>query len=184
MMEKLLRRWRLLAATAPLALWLLVPAPAAASCAMPIPIEEAIRTAQIVITGTVTSTENMDRWATVEVHEIWKGPDLPATVRILGGPGAGAASSIDRSFKAGARYLFVVSMDEQGQLHDNSCSATTEMGAGENQLRPADYRTPAPVDASGTGTDLTGVVGAGAVALIVAATLLVVGLIARGRQST
>ena len=184
MKHRILRRLHVAAATLPLALWLLVPAPVAASCAMPIPIEEAIRAGQVVITGTVTATENMGRWATVEVHEIWKGPDLPATVAVLGGPGPGTASSIDRSFNAGARYLFVLAMDEQGQLHDNSCSATAEMAAGENQLRPKDFRTPVAAETTDTGPDLGGVIGAGAVALVVAAALLVVGLMARGRQTT
>ena len=184
MTHRIRHRLHLLAMTLPLALWLLVPAPAAASCAMPIPIEQAIRDSPVVITGTVTSTENDGRWATVQVHEIWKGPDLPATVVILGGPEPGGASSIDRSFTAGARYLFVVTIDERGQLHDNACSATTEMAAGENKLRPAEFRTPAPAEATDAGADLTGVVGAGAVALVVAAVLLVAGLLARGRQAS
>jgi hypothetical protein len=179
-----LRRLHFAVMTVPLALWLLVPAPAAASCAMPIPIEQAIRDSQVVLVGTVTSTENDGRWATVEVHEIWKGPDLPATTTVLGGPGPGTASSVDRSFTAGARYLFVVSIDERGQLHDNSCSATTEMGAGDNKLRPAEFRTPSPVEASDADSDVSGLVNAGVVALVVAAVLLVAGLLARGRQSS
>jgi hypothetical protein len=178
-----LRRLRLAAAILPAALWLLVPATASASCAMPIPIEQAIRDAQVVIVGTVTSTENMGRWATVAVHEIWKGPDLPATVAVLGGPGAGVASSIDRSFEAGDRYLMVLSRDGEGRLHDNACSATVEIGPGENELRPAGFRVPATEDASDAGADLSGIVGAGAVALVVAAVLLGAGLLARGRQS-
>ena len=181
MTHKIRRQLHLLVMTLPLALWLLVPAPAAASCAMPIPIEQAIRDSQVVLVGTVTSTENDGRWATVEVHEIWKGPDLPATTTVLGGPEPGTASSVDRSFTAGARYLFVLSIDERGQLHDNSCSATTEMGAGDNELRPAEFRTPSPVDASDADNDATGIVSAGVVALIVAGVLLAAGLLARGR---
>jgi hypothetical protein len=179
-----LRLLRLTAVTLPLALWLLVPAVASASCAMPIPIEEAIRSAEVVITGTVTAVENDGRWATVEVHEIWKGPDLPATVIIRGGPGPGSASSIDRTFTAGARYLFVAGLDGQGGLSDNACSATIEMAAGDNALRPADFRTPAPVDPAPAGVDLGGLVAPIAVALLVAAALLGMGLLARGRQAS
>ena len=166
------------------ALWLLAPAAASASCAMPIPIEEAIRSAEVVITGTVTSTENMGRWATVEVHEIWKGPDLPSTVIIRGGPGPGSASSIDRTFTAGARYLFVAGLDGQGGLTDNACSATTEMPAGDNALRPADFRIPTPAGTSDAGVDLGGLVAPAGVALLVAAALLAMGLLARGRQGS
>lgn len=178
-----LRRLHLAAMFLPIALWLLVPATASASCAMPIPIEEALRSAEVVITGTVTSTENQGRWASVEVHEIWKGPDVPATVIVRGGPGPGTASSIDRSFNVGARYLFVLGLDGEGGFTDNACSATTEMGAGDNALRPADFRTPSPTESADEGMDLSGVVGAGSVALIVAALLLVAGLVARGRQT-
>ncbi len=178
-----MRRAALLAI--PLAAWLLNPAAASASCAMPIPIGDAMREAQIVIVGTVTATENMGRWATVEVHEIWKGPDLPATVAVRGGPEPGAASSVDRSFDVGARYLMVLGSDPQGGLHDNACSATVEVGAGESKLRPADFRTPVAADPpNDAGVDLGGIAGAGAVAIVVAAVLLGAGLLARGRQST
>jgi hypothetical protein len=170
--------------TLPLAFWLLVPAAASASCTMPIPIEEAVRTAEVVITGTVTSTENDGRWAVVEVHEIWKGPDLPATVIVRGGPEPGTASSIDRSFTAGARYLFVASLDGQGGLSDNACSATTEMAAGDNALRPKDFRTPTPVEPSPAGIDIGALVAPVGVALLVAAALLAMGLLARGRQTS
>ena len=179
-----LRRLHLAAMPVLLALWLSVPAVASASCAMPIPIEEAIRSAEVVITGTVTATENDGRWATVEVHEIWKGPDLPATVIIRGGPGPGSASSIDRTFTAGARYLFVASLDGQGGLSDNACSATTEMAAADNALRPADFRTPAPADPAPAGVDLGGLVAPIGVALLVAVALLGAGLLARGRQAS
>lgn len=179
-----LRRLHLAAMTLPLALWLLVPATASASCALPIPVEQAIREAQVVIVGTVTSTENEGRWAAVAVHEIWKGPDMPASVVVRGGEDPGTFTSIDRSYVVGARYLFVLGLDGQGNLTDNACSATAEIGAGDHALRPAEFRTPSPTDGADEGVDMTGVVGAGAVALIVAAVLLLAGLLARGRQAT
>lgn len=179
-----IRFLHLTAIALPLALWLVVPASASASCMMPIPVEQAIRDAQVVIVGTVTSTENMGRFATVEVHEIWKGPELPATVLVLGGAEPGTVTSIDRSFTVGARYLFVAGLDGQGRLTDNACSATTEMGAGDNALRPADFRTPTPVEASPEGLDVGGLVAPVVVVLLVAATLLGVGLLARGRQAS
>lgn len=182
MRSNAMRRLHLAAMAIPLALWLIVPSAASASCAMPVPIEEALRSADVVITGTVTSTENMGRWATVEVHEIWKGPDLPATVNIHGGAEPGAISSIDRTFTVGARYLFVASLDGQGILSDNACSATTEMGAGDNAMRPADFRTPAPAQPSDAGME--GLVAPVGVALLVAAALLAAGLLARGRQAS
>ena len=178
------RRLHIAVMTLPLALWLIAPATASASCAMPIPIEEAIRSAEVVITGTVTATDNQGRWASVEVHEIWRGPDLPSTVVIRGGPGPGSGTSIDRTFTAGVRYLFVAGLDGQGGLTDNACSATTEMGAGDNALRPADFRTPTPAEASPAGADLGGLVAPVGVALLVAAALLAMGLLARGRQAS
>lgn len=178
------RHLQLLAATIPLALWLIVPATASASCAMPIPIEEALRTAEIVIVGTVTSTENQGRWAAVQVHEIWKGPGLPATVVVRGGPGPGVATSVDRTFSIGARMLLTLARDEQGNLTDNACSSSTEWNVGLERLRPAAPGTPLPNDDQADGgIDVSGVVGPVGVALVVAVLLLAAGLLARGRQS-
>lgn len=121
-------------------------APVLASCVMPPSIDEAVRDADLVFLGTVTSLSNNDRWATVTVEEVWKGPDLAPVVEVRGGPGGNAASSVDRSFLAGTRYLFLPFIAE-GVLQDSACSSTTQFTAELSRLRPATARqpvTPAP----------------------------------------
>jgi len=199
------RRARAVLALALLALpaTLASPSIALADCMMPPPIEEAVKSAEIVFLGAVTSTANRDSWATVEVIEVWVGPDMPAEVLIKGGPGGNAATSVDRTFQAGTKYLFFPFIDpgtdpQPGQvigqagggLADNSCTSTTEWTADLEALRPADVRAPlgtsSPPEA-GNGIDLSGLgdlvapIGAG---LIVAVVLLGIGLLARGRQTT
>ena len=62
--------------------------PAAASCVPPPALEEAVRTAEVVFVGTVMEAANRGRTATVRVEEVWRGPDLGATVVVdgLGSP--------------------------------------------------------------------------------------------------
>lgn len=169
-----------------LAASLLLAAPGAvlADCAEPAPLEKAVGTADIVFVGTVTVATNNRRWAQVAVEEVWRGPDQPATVVVRGGPEGNMMTSVDRSFEIGRTYLFVPYIDpETGALTDNSCTSTTEFTNDTARLRPADARKPlgaAPVDA---GFDLTPLVPVG-VALAVFGILLVVGLLARGRQET
>jgi len=116
-------------------------APAVASCVQPAPIEQAIRDADSVFVGTVTSLSNNDRWATVAVEEVWSGPDLAPIVEIRGGPEGNAASSVDRSFTGGTRYLFLAYIAD-GVLSDNACSSTTEFTADLVRLRPATAHPP------------------------------------------
>jgi hypothetical protein len=116
-------------------------APAAASCVMPPPIEEAVQNADLAFVGTVTGLANDGRWATVAVAEVWIGPDLPPIVEVRGGPDPGTFSSVDRAFVARTTYLFLPSISE-GAIHDSSCSSTTEWTADLARLRPATARPP------------------------------------------
>lgn len=175
------RYLRLLPALAVFAL-LGTPPTALASCRQPPSMEEAMKSAEIVFVGTVTSTANSDTWATVAIEEIWKGPDQPASVLIKGGPGGNSATSVDRSFQAGARYLFFPSLDG-ATLADNSCTSTTPWSEDLLALRPSDARPALPGTEGEAGFDVMGLVAPLGVALIVAAGLLVFGLLARGRQS-
>jgi hypothetical protein len=160
--------------------------PTSASCVMPMPIEQAVRTADVVIVGTVTETTSNGRWATVSVEEVWRGPDQPASVLVKGGPGdPNTASSVDRSFGTGARYLFVLTADPAGGLFDSACSSTVEWAEAMVAMRPADWRQPAG-GAAQSGFDLGRTLGdllapVGLVA-VVAIVLLGAGLLARGRQ--
>ncbi|MDQ2964624.1 MAG: hypothetical protein M3R57_02105 [Chloroflexota bacterium] len=116
-------------------------APALGSCVRPVSIEEAIQGADSVFVGTVTGLSNGDRWATVAVDDVWKGPDLAPIVEVRGGPGGNTASSIDRSFTAATRYLFVVSIAD-GALSDNACSSTMEWEPDLANIRPATAHAP------------------------------------------
>lgn len=126
-----------------------------------------IATSDVVILGTVTAVSNSDRWAQVQVDEIWKGaksavtwsPGDPALiVEIRGGPEPGTFSSVDRTFSPG-RYLFTLGFDGS-HLIDNSCSGTTAWTDAFGGLRPADavVLTDSP-EATGVAIDLNGVVG-------------------------
>jgi hypothetical protein len=155
---------------------------ALADCAAPPPLEQAINAADIVFVGTVTSTANGNRWATVAVKEVWRGPDQPPIVLVKGGPGGNTATSVDRSFETGATYLFTPFRDGDGSLSDNSCSSTTLMSEAVAPLRPALTRTPTGAAPEAPGFDFGGLIGPIGVAVIVAGVLLLVGLLARGRQ--
>jgi len=115
-------------------------APVGASCrTIPEP-RDAVAMADVAFVGTVVLLTNGDRWATVAVEEVWRGPDLPATVEVRGGPGGNMGSSIDRTYRR-TRYLFLVA-PVGGQLTDSSCSGTTEWHVGLEPLRPDNARQP------------------------------------------
>jgi hypothetical protein len=85
---------------------------ATASCAAPAPLREAIKDAPAVFVGTVIETANRSRWATVHVEEVRKGTGLPDEVEVRAGPEdppgpGGTATSVDRTYTSGTRYLFV-----------------------------------------------------------------------------
>lgn len=177
-------RLALLPAIAALALFA-TPVVTSASCIQPPPIEQVLKTAEIVFVGTVTATSNRDSWANVTVEEIWKGPDQAASIVIKGGPGGNAATSVDRSFKPGAKYLFFPYVSG-GELLDNSCTLTTEWSADLQKLRPADARVLDGAKGGTVGSDLGGLLAPlapFAVAILIAGVLLAVGLLARRRQS-
>ncbi|HEY8239393.1 MAG TPA: hypothetical protein VIF63_08145 [Candidatus Limnocylindrales bacterium] len=175
------------------------PAITLADCMMPPPIEEAVKSAEIVFLGTVTNTANRDSWATVEIEEVWVGPDMPAEVLIKGGPGGNAATSVDRSFQVGLKYLFFPYIDEGGEvrpgevpelaggLADNSCTSTQQWSPELEALRPADVRAPlgsSTTPEAGIDIDLGGILGPIVAGVVVASVLLGIGLLARGRQTT
>jgi hypothetical protein len=164
----------------------LVTAPASSASCVSIPaLQDAVKSADMVFVGTVIQTSNRGTWATVRVEEVWRGPDQPASVLIKGGPGGNAASSIDRTFEVGTKYLFFPYQDEAGGLADNSCTSTTPWGGELADLRPADARLfPVGPTPEAGGFDVMSVVVPAAIALLVAALLVGVGLLARGRDAS
>jgi hypothetical protein len=185
----MLRRIRALVALSLLAVTGLLASPgvALADCMPPPPLEVAVETAEIVFIGTVTETAQGNRWANVQVEEIWRGPDLAATVLVKGGPAGNMATSVDRSFEAGVKYLFFPYADaEQGGLADNSCTNTQPWAEDMARLRPAGARTPAEATSppGAAGIDVAGLAGPAALVIIVFVALLAIGLVARGRSES
>ena len=166
---------------APLAL--LFSPPVIGDCTMPPPIEEAVKTADIVFVGTVAQTANRSSWANVEVTEVWRGPDQPRAVVVKGGPEGNAATSVDRVFEPGVTYLFFPYAETGVGLADNSCTSTTPWTEDLAALRPADSRAPIGADPEAGGFDLGGVLVPIGVAVIVGGALFLAGLAARGRSA-
>lgn len=136
-------------------------------------IDEVLAEADIVFVGTVTDVRH-DTTADFEVEESWKG-DVPARVTVLGGPDEpGVATSVDRSWRPGARYLVVPSAGG-GPLRDDQCSPTREWTDDLEEFRPATSVVPEPVASPGGPSQGTVMALAGVVlVLAVAATFIVV----------
>jgi hypothetical protein len=105
-----------------------------ASCVGPLWLPEQIHAAALVFVGTAQAASDGDRVAWVKVESIWKGPDIAQYVSVHGSPVSGpSASSVDRRYQSGTRYLFVLYSANQ-PLQDNSCSGTqpytTELATG------------------------------------------------------
>lgn len=123
---------------------------ASASCAEIPPLERAVEEAPILFVGTVTDTTNADRWATVTVEEVWKGKGIGRAVEVRAGPKDPpgplmSASSVDRTYQEGVRYLFFPYRARRGTtLSDSSCSSTTRFTSALERYRPASAHEPGP----------------------------------------
>lgn len=134
---------------------LTIPAGAAhASCAEPVPTAQALAEAPDVFVGTVTGLDWQERVATVEVDEVWKG-DVGAVAIVNGASplsvlreaqarGQDVWTSVDRTYAAGGRYLFVPHSRDEAAYLDTQCSATQAYTADLDPLRPADARILGP----------------------------------------
>lgn len=116
-------------------------------CAVPLPIEEAARSADLVFVGRVTATAFDGRSATVEVTEVWRG-DVMSPVTVNGGQDPANAAEDDRRFEVGITYVFVPPFLESlraGVVIDSLCSSTTPWSDELAAFRPPDVGAPAPV---------------------------------------
>jgi hypothetical protein len=112
------------------------PFAAAASCLPPADLGVAIASGEVVLVGIVDRVENNGRWATVRVEERWYGAAaVGASVLVRGGPEPGTATSTDRTFAVGGRYLFVTTAGN-GHLVDNLCTVTQPWSAELARHRP------------------------------------------------
>ena len=173
------RIWRVVLGLA-LALGAILPssAVALASCAIAPSLPEQLGQADTVFVGTVRGFDPADRTVLVDVHEVWRGPDLASTAIVRIGP-AGGPTSVDRQYTIGSRYLFAPSIAD-GVISDDACSATREYEDSLAAFRPADARQPLggePQQPAGFGMAmlLVGVIGLIAVVgLVVAGSMLLV----------
>lgn len=179
------RIWRVVLGLA-LALGAIIPssAVALASCAIAPPLPQQLGEADAVFVGTVRGFDPADRTVLVDVHEVWRGPDLPSTARVRIGP-AGGPTSVDRQYTIGSRYLFAPSIAD-GVISDDACSATREYDESLAAFRPADAREPLggePQQSAGFGPAMLLVAG---IALIAAVGVVVAGsmLLLRRRAAT
>ncbi len=131
----------------------------AASCAGPVApggatsLQGQLDGAVVVFVGTVVGTSNGDRVARVKVETVWKGGGIPSYVTVSGTPdGSSAATSVDRSFRVGQRYLFAP-YSASSPYQDNNCSVTQPYSSRLDGLRPA---TAHPPLAGTDGLDPTG----------------------------
>ncbi len=122
-----------------LAVLLLPPMAAEASCAADgASLQQTIRSAPTIFVGTVTDLASNGRVATVRVDDIWRGSTVPSSVEVVGSPDlSAAATSVDRTYVAGAQYLFVPDGGGPQSFTDNSCTATQPFTRGLGALRPS-----------------------------------------------
>ena len=163
-----------------------------ASCAGPIaasgatPLGGRLDGAAAVFVGTVVGTSSSDRVARVKVETVWRGEGIPTYVTVSGTPAAtSAATSVDRTFQVGHRYLFAP-YSGPSPFQDNSCSPTQEYSSSLGAQQPSTAHPPAP---GSDGLDPTGlaflpiptlVLGSAAV---LAGVLLLGTLFVRGRRA-
>jgi hypothetical protein len=125
---------------------------AVASC-FPTDVEADLESSDLVFVGVVTGLANQSRWATFRIEEVWKGDPVGDWVEVRAGPGgapgAPAATSNDRTYVAGERYLVFASdlsrrpgagMDfgEGARWVDGACSATRPHDSSLVRFRPVD----------------------------------------------
>ena len=78
---------------------------AEASCFRPPDVEADLVSSDLVFVGLVTELANENRWAVFRLEEVWKGDPGGDRVEVRAGPGPRAATSNDRTYVAGERYL-------------------------------------------------------------------------------
>jgi hypothetical protein len=108
---------------------------------MPQPLDQRLAQADVVFVGTVTHVDQTGRLATVQVEEIWRGPELASVVEVRGAVDGAAFTSVDRRFEQSMRYLFAPMIDGN-LLVDDACSPTQPYGVETTAYRPTNVREP------------------------------------------
>jgi hypothetical protein len=150
-----------------------------ASCAAIPQLGPAIRNAPAVFVGTVTSVDHGGRVATVHVEDVWKGR-VGANVQVVGTPELNAAAtSVDRIYSAGQKYLFIPFAGGGDRYQDNNCTLTQPFSVGLAAYRPSAAAAPKPAAETSSWTPLAGVGG-----LIVLIAGMFMGVFLRHRHAT
>jgi len=123
---------------------------AQASCVPSPGVSAAIDVTDLVFVGTAVSTTNRGRWATFAVEDIWRGAPGEGPLMVRGGPadaggGVSSATSVDRNYTRGVRYLVFASDPAAagappqwgGRWEDNACSETQPYRDELGRFRPA-----------------------------------------------
>lgn len=108
-------------------------------------LKKAVATAPVVFVGTVALTQHQGRSAMVNVAEVWRGPVLPAQVVVNGSEilEENGATSVDRNFTIGTKYIFFPYAGSRSPFTDNACSLTQDFTPAVERLRPAGLVGPA-----------------------------------------
>lgn len=116
------------------------------------PLRQSLAESDIAFVGTVVALDHDGRTATFRVEDVWKGV-LPETVVVHGGPGIaaiekasrkgqGVATSVDRLYSAGTRYLVLPYGRSGHVLLDNACTNTQPYTDDLAGLRPPGAHPP------------------------------------------
>jgi hypothetical protein len=157
--------------------------PVFADCAPAPLLEEAVRSNEVVFVGTVSALAGKGAWATVQVTEVWRGPDMDAQVTVRGSGGPDDFGEDDRMFEVGVTYLFVPWIVD-GAYVESICTATVQWARAADALRPADWRPPSgsPASPGGMASPLDGFHGPVVAAAGLGLVFLVVAFIAGRRR--
>ncbi len=107
----------------------------------------------------------------MKVESIWRGANMLTYVRVIGTPEPGAqATSVDRTYQAGKRYLFVPT-NSTSPFEDNTCTDTQPYTAALAAQAPINARAPEPGGDPGPAPWVNQLpwIGAGLIVVLVAA---------------
>ncbi len=109
--------------------------PASASCVEVPDLESGYESAEVVFIGRVVELTNLNRTATVELEEVWKGPEMPAVVTVNGGPDEqDVQTSVDRDFELGTYVFFP--LNQSPPFQDNACTLTQRTTSALDAIAP------------------------------------------------
>ena len=121
-----------------------MPTVALASCAVAPSLATALIDAPAVFVGTVTFVDHAGRVANVHVDDVWKGR-VAAAVQVVGTPDLNAgATTVDRYYTVGQKYLFIPFAGGGDRFQDNNCTLTRPYSAGLAGFRPSNAVGPPP----------------------------------------